>query len=263
MEEHLSDDIIEALGITRPVYEEMTLIMGRLPSIEDISTLLAMWDANGRQQSLYGWLKGMHHTVELSNYVYRSDDDRHLQIKEPRVAECIEIAKSLNYPHDEQTGDILDATGELIYMVGDVSSIFLDSDYARMYLHIADDPMTTDDMTEVCEYTEMVLDSLRENSVISGWRKIAGGGLFGALVAGGGGRRGFDILTCREVRLDSFLFGEENGRYVAVLAETSDDQYLLKLGEARLNCCFLGRVTKGRIVVDGTDFGPASWYCHS
>ena len=73
---------------------------------------------------------------------------------------------------------------------------------------------------------------------------------------------GYDILSPREVRLDAFLFGEECGRYIVSLSEEEEDQFLLKLDEARLNCCFLGRTTKNRVVVDGFDFGPVGSYMH-
>jgi phosphoribosylformylglycinamidine synthase len=72
---------------------------------------------------------------------------------------------------------------------------------------------------------------------------------------------GYDILVPREVRLDAFLFGEEAGRYLVALPETGDDAFLLKMDEARLNCCFLGRTTKNRVMVDGFDFGLVSQYC--
>jgi hypothetical protein len=71
---------------------------------------------------------------------------------------------------------------------------------------------------------------------------------------------GFDILTCREIRLDSFLFGEDPGRFVVSLPESQDDFFLLKMDEARINCCFLGHVTKGRVLVDDMDFGDIKSY---
>ena len=74
MEEPLDDSMIEALGITRPVYEEMTLILGRLPETDDIATLLAMWNSNGRQQSLLGWLKGMPHSFVPDRYLFSGND---------------------------------------------------------------------------------------------------------------------------------------------------------------------------------------------
>ena len=256
MEEPLDDGIIEAMGITRPVYEEMTLILGRLPVIDDISTLLAMWDSNGRQQSLLGWLKGMRHEANPEAYVYSGTDTSHKEIREPRVAECIEIAHSLS---DVAVGQSFVTAGhsclhELLYMVGD------DSEYARRCLHLASDPVAMENHEEEREYITIIVDAMRSASLVTSIREVARGGLFATLVALGGGELGFDILTPREVRLDAFLFGEEPGRFVVSLAEKCDDEFLLKLDEARLNCCFLGRVTKGRVLVDGTDFGPVGEY---
>lgn len=262
MEEPHDDGIIEAMGITRPVYEEMTLILGRLPVIDDISTLLAMWDSNGRQQSLLGWLKGMRHEANPEAYVYSGTDTSHKEIREPRVAECIEIAHSLS---DVAVGQSFVTAGhsclhELLYMVGDVSSLFLDSEYARRCLHLASDPVAMENHEEEREYITVIVDAMRSAGLVTSIREVARGGLFATLVALGGGELGFDILTPREVRLDAFLFGEEPGRFVVSLAEKCDDEFLLKLDEARLNCCFLGRVTKGRVLVDGTDFGPVGEY---
>ena len=59
---------VEALGISREAYDEVLDIVGRIPTMEDHSTLLAMWESNGRQQSLYGWLRGQRHTVERDEY---------------------------------------------------------------------------------------------------------------------------------------------------------------------------------------------------
>ncbi len=72
---------------------------------------------------------------------------------------------------------------------------------------------------------------------------------------------GFDILTCREVRLDAFLFGEKKGRHIVSLEESNDDTFLEKLDKAGIDCCFLGRTTKGRVVVDGMDFGDRNEFC--
>ena len=93
--------------------------------------------------------------------------------------------------------------------------------------------------------------------VLLGSLPVAEGGLFCSLLRFTA-PLGYDILTPREVRLDAFLFGEEPGRYLVAVDEQHDDQFLLKMDEARLNCCFLGRTTKNRILVDGYDFGPTS-----
>ena len=51
---------VEAMGISRQAYDEVLDILGHQPSIDELSTLLAMWESNGKQQSLYGWLRGQH-----------------------------------------------------------------------------------------------------------------------------------------------------------------------------------------------------------
>ncbi len=251
------------MGISRAVYDEITLILGRLPDTDDIGTLLAMWDSNGRQQSLLGWLKGMRHAAHPDSYVYGGSDSSHKDIQEPRVADCVAIARSLSAPSDDRAlrHTVADSgrccLHELLYMVGDVSSLFLDSEYARRCLHLAYDPVSMENRDEERAYIGLILASMQSAGLVTAISEVSQGGLFAALVAMGGGSLGFDILTPREVRLDAFLFGEEQGRSVVSLPDKCDDEFLLKLGEARLNCCFLGHVTKGRILVDGTDFGPA------
>ena len=44
------------------------------------------------------------------------------------------------------------------------------------------------------------------------------------------------------------------------LPEEQDDLFLLKMDEARVNCCFLGHATKGRLLVDDMDYGDVKEY---
>ena len=259
-EEVLSPEVVEAMGISQAAFEEVQNIVGCMPTVQELSTLLAMWEANGRQQSLYGWLKGQHHLVERHEYLYDGDSEVHKGIKEPRVKDCIALAHEVvaQLPPTD-VGDCF-ARGENLYMVGNVSTEFLDSEYARRCLHIVADPVKMTTVEEDVEYMELILGSLKEAEVISLMRPVGAGGLFVALVRCCCHNIGFDILTCREVRLDAFLFGEERGRYIVSLKESHDDFFLTKMDEARLNCCFLGRVTRGRILVDDMDFGPSTRY---
>lgn len=252
---------VEALGISREAYDEILDIVGRIPTIDEISTLLAMWDSNGRQQSLYGWLRGQHHIVEREEYLYSGNAD-HRAIREPRVKDCLAIAKELSAGFRFSPRSHGLTTGVLLYMVGNVSTEFADSEYARRCLHLVDEPMATGGHEEDCQYIEMILSALHGAELCSETIPVAKGGLFGSLLAFTA-PLGYDILSPREVRLDAFLFGEESGRYLVAIDEVHDDQFLLKMDEARLNCCFLGRTTKNRIVVDGYDFGPVSQFCHS
>ena len=257
-EQTIDFEQVEALGISREAYDEVLDIVGRIPTMEELSTLLAMWESNGRQQSLYGWLRGQRHTVERDEYLYTGNAD-HRSIREPRVKECLEIAKKLCKNSQFSTLNSQFSTGALLYMVGNVSTEFADSEYARRCLHLIDGAMATGGHEEDCQYIEMILAALQDNALMLDSLPIAEGGLFCSLLRFTA-PLGYDILTPREVRLDAFLFGEEAGRYLVALPEEQDDTFLLKMDEARLNCCFLGRTTKNRLLVDGFDFGPVSDY---
>lgn len=268
----------EAMGISRQAFDEVLDIIGRQPTIDELSTLLAMWESNGKQQSLYGWLRGQHHVVERNDYLYSGTAD-HKAIREPKVKECVELAKELSRDSRLSSATRLSraasfSTGLLLYMVGNVSGEFADSEYARRCLHLVEEPMAAGGHEEDCQYIEMILEALRGGEMVLGSAPVGRGGLFCSLLGFvngwlsptesattlAGPRLGFDILVPREVRLDAFLFGEEAGRYVVALEERQDDAFLLKMDDARLNCCFLGRTTKNRIVVDGYDFGATTNY---
>ena len=249
----------EAMGISRQAFDEILDIIGRQPTIDELSTLLAMWESNGRQQSLYGWLRGQHHVVERNDYLYSGQAD-HKSIREPRVKECVQLASELmSGKWSLSTFHFPLSTGLLLYMVGNVSGEFAGSEYARRCLHLVEEPMAMGGHEEDCQYIEMILGALTGNALVLAQAPVGQGGVFCSLLRFVA-PLGFDILVPREVRLDAFLFGEEAGRYMVVLKEEQDDAFLLKMDEARLNCCFLGRTTKNRVVVDGYDFGPVSQY---
>ncbi|MCQ2283248.1 MAG: AIR synthase-related protein [Bacteroidales bacterium] len=253
-EDILTPEIVEAMGVSQPAFEEVQCIIGRMPTVQELSTLLAMWDANGRQQSLYGWLKGQHHVVEKREYLYDGDDPTHKSIKEPKVKECIALAQEIVATAKVDKPPVSFSQHSLLYMVGNVSTEFLNSEYARRCLHIVANPIKMTTVDEDIEYLELILGSLQDAGVLLTCQQITEGGLFAALLSGCN-KVGFDILTCREIRLDSFLFGEDPGRFIVSLPESQDDFFLAKMDEARINCCFLGHVTKGRLLVDDFDFG--------
>ena len=118
---------VEALGISREAYDEILDIVGRIPTMEELSTLLAMWESNGRQQSLYGWLRGQKHTVERDEYLYTGSAE-HRAIREPKVKECLAIAKELCDNSSPRAHNLQLSTGLLLYMVGNVSTEFADGE---------------------------------------------------------------------------------------------------------------------------------------
>lgn len=261
-ENPLTPEMVEAMGVSQSVLEEVQCIVGRMPTVEELSTLLAMWESNGRQQSLYAWLRGQHHVVERHEYLYDGTDNTHKEIREPRVKDCIplshEMMDSLHLPPLADHQRL--AHSHLLYMVGHVATGFLDSEYARRCLHLVEDPVRMENADEELEYLSMILSALNDAEVIRTYCPVGQGGLFATLVCSCAPHIGFDILTCREIRLDAFLFGEEGVRLLVSLPEAQDDFFLQKMDEARVNCCFLGHVTKGRVLVDDMDYGDIAGY---
>ena len=259
------ESLLEEMGISRQVYEEVMSIVGHLPTVDELGTLVEMWKSQRTRQGLLEWLKGQFHAVECHDYLENELEPESRQYQEPEVRECIEIARKLfegdKVSRNEEGEKSVVGRGDALYMVGDVSAFFTNSEYGRRYLHLVDNPMVMDGDEETANYIELILESLRANDALFGYRRIGRGGLFRTLMGVVAPQRfGFDILTCREVRLDAFLFGEQGVRFLAMMDEQREDFFLQKLVEARVNCCFLGRVTKDRIVVDGVDFGRSAAY---
>lgn len=263
--EIVDESLLEEMGISRQVYEEVMSIVGHLPTVDELGTLVEMWKSQRTRQGLLEWLKGQFHAVECHDYLENELEPESRQYQEPEVRECIEIARKLfegdKVSRNEEGEKSVVGRGDALYMVGDVSAFFTNSEYGRRYLHLVDNPMVMDGDEETANYIELILESLRANDALFGYRRIGKGGLFRTLMGVVAPQRfGFDILTCREVRLDAFLFGEQGVRFLAMMDEQREDFFLQKLVEARVNCCFLGRVTKDRIVVDGVDFGRSAAY---
>ncbi len=266
----IEKELINSLGVGEAAYGEICVILGRNPTIDELSTLLAMWDALGRHQSLYTWLKGQPHSGKNHDYLLDEHDKEYYNIHEPKVKECVAIAHDISFAdagtvpaffalHRQPFVPLsaLGARGDAIYMVGDISTSLAHSSYARQQLHIVDEPMLFDNPDDTVAYLAMILSALQNNHTVKHYGEVGRGGIFGTLVAAASRQKlGFDILSYREARLDAFLFGEERGRCLATLPQENEDFFLQKMDEARLNCCMLGKVTRGRVLVDDMDFGP-------
>ena len=187
MEENeiVSEEVLEGMGISRPAYEEIQNIIGRLPSIEELSTLLAMWQNAGQRQSLLSWLKGQPHSVERRDYLESEAEPQSREIREPRVKECIDISRTM-FPgagvSPAPDAESLQHRGDAIYMVGDVSELFVNSTYGRQYLHLVEHPVVLDNEEETRQYLELILGSLQGNGTVFSHCVIGGGGLFGTLL---------------------------------------------------------------------------------
>ena len=133
----LDEFTLEEMGVTAPALQEIERILGRRPTTDELSTLLAMWQSNAGGSSLYTWLKGQPRAdnANASEYLYTGTDNLHQTIGEPRVRECIDIARQLCRGTVPQTsrpkstaGTGSCQKGHLLYLAGDITTGFLDSE---------------------------------------------------------------------------------------------------------------------------------------
>ena len=90
---------------------------------------------------------------------------------------------------------------------------------------------------------------------------VTEGGLFMALIESAKlNNLGFDIMVDDSFRLDSYLFGESQGRVVVTIDAAVDTEFKDLMMETKTPMVCLGEVTGGEILVDDCDFGKIEDY---
>jgi len=145
--------------------------------------------------------------------------------------------------------------GDLIFLVGDYTNDISSSEYLATYLGIKESPAPYFDLEKEFDMQKAV-QGLIENKLINAAHDVSDGGLYVTLVEMSIPQElGFDIVTDAEVREDSFLFGEGQGRVVVTLTEEMEVQFIEFMLGFNVNITLLGHVTKGKMQVDEEHFG--------
>ena len=109
--------------------------------------------------------------MEKQEYLYTGTDTQHKSIREPRVKDCIALAHQvlagLSTPPPPLGKAAHISRSENLYMVGNVSTDFLDSEYARQCLHIVAEPIKLSTADEEIDYLELILGSLLNAGIIT------------------------------------------------------------------------------------------------
>ncbi|MDD2191587.1 MAG: phosphoribosylformylglycinamidine synthase subunit PurL [Bacteroidales bacterium] len=150
--------------------------------------------------------------------------------------------------------------GQTIYLLGHVVDDINCSEYLYSYKGIKSSPTPYFDIEE--EYNlHHTLNGLILEGLIASAHDVSDGGLFTTLIESSmPNNLGFDILTDSEVRLDSYLFGEAQGRIVVSIDPEKEDAFLDMIRLTGVPCCTIGIVTKGNILIDDEDFGNIKDY---
>ena len=145
--------------------------------------------------------------------------------------------------------------GDLIFLVGDYTNDISSSEYLATYLGIKESPAPYFNLEK--EFImQKAVQGLIQTKLINAAHDVSDGGLYVTLVEMSIPQDlGFDIVTYAEVREDSFLFGEGQGRVVVTLTEEMEVQFIEFMLGLNVNITLLGHVTKGKMQVDEEHFG--------
>lgn len=151
--------------------------------------------------------------------------------------------------------------GATVYLLGDIVDDIACSEYLYSYRGIKLSSVPHFDIDKEANMQKALSDLINQGLIESA-HDVSEGGVFIAMLESAMCRNyGFDLYTSGEVRLDSFLFGESQGRVVVTVKEGKDDDFIDLLRLSGVACCAIGCVREdGEIFVDEESFGKVSSY---
>ncbi len=148
--------------------------------------------------------------------------------------------------------------GDYIYLIGKAENCFNSSEYLHKILNVKLSPAPAFDLNEEYSNQQKVLELIQQKLVES-VHDIAEGGLFTALLESAKQRNlGFEISTAKDIRKDAFLFGESQSRFIVSVNTSKQNDFEKAMGSIPFS--FIGKVTKGNLVVDNENWDDiSSW----
>ncbi|MCX7954955.1 MAG: phosphoribosylformylglycinamidine synthase subunit PurL [Bacteroidales bacterium] len=150
--------------------------------------------------------------------------------------------------------------GDMIYLIGPIKDDINQSQYLINYHKIKESPAPFFDLKWE-KYLQKIMIELVKLKLINSAHDVSEGGLFICLLESAiPNKLGFDITTDSEIRLDSFLFGEAQGRVVVTVSSKNEPYFLDFMIEKKVPFITLGHVTKGEFRIDDISYGFVSDY---
>ncbi|OFX17553.1 MAG: phosphoribosylformylglycinamidine synthase II [Bacteroidetes bacterium GWA2_31_9] len=145
--------------------------------------------------------------------------------------------------------------GDMIFLLGESKNDISSSEYLKTVHNITKSPAPWFDMEFEYKLHETVKVLIKRNMIYSA-HDVSEGGLFITLMESSFPKGlGFDLTTDAEVRLDSFLFGESQGRIVVTVTPHRETAFIDHMLDHNFPFSALGHVTKGEIRIDDVSFG--------
>ena len=150
--------------------------------------------------------------------------------------------------------------GHAIYLLGKCVEDINSSRYLSAYRKQAYSPAPYFNLEEEYKLQRVLLDAI-DSHLLESACPVTEGGLFMALIESAKlNNLGFDIMVDDSFRLDSYLFGESQGRVVVTIDAAVDTEFKDLMMETKTPMVCLGEVTGGEILVDDCDFGKIEDY---
>ncbi|MGM9819642.1 MAG: phosphoribosylformylglycinamidine synthase subunit PurL [Candidatus Onthomorpha sp.] len=149
--------------------------------------------------------------------------------------------------------------GATVYLIGEMVDDISCSEYLYSYKGIKLSHAPYFDIDKEANMQKALSDLINQG-IIESAHDVSEGGLFIAMLESAMCRNfGFELYTSGEVRLDSFLFGESQGRVVVTVKAGKENDFIDMLNISNVPCCAVGSVrADGVIMVDEELFGKVS-----
>lgn len=149
--------------------------------------------------------------------------------------------------------------GATVYLIGEMVDDISCSEYLYSYKGIKLSHAPYFDIDKEANMQKALSDLINQG-IIESAHDVSEGGLFIAMLESAMCRNfGFELYTSGEIRLDSFLFGEGQGRVVVTVKAGKENDFIDMLNISNVPCCAVGSVrADGVIIVDEEVFGKVS-----
>ncbi len=149
---------------------------------------------------------------------------------------------------------------EDIYLLGEIVDDINSSEYLYNYCGVKLSDVPYFDMDKEFNLQQCVKELIK-SKVLQSAHDVSDGGLFMNLLESSMvNHLGFDITSDKNVRLDSFLFGESQSRIVVTIAKDKKQEFDAILSKYNVPCSLIGKTTNGQIKINNEDFGCVCEY---
>ena len=146
--------------------------------------------------------------------------------------------------------------GDIVFLLGKSSEDFNSSEYLQKYHGVEFSPAPSFDLEE--EYKlQQLTSSLIKQKLIESAHDVSEGGLFITLLESAmTNHLGVEVKSDNAIRKDAYWFGESQSRIVVSVKPELKKDFIAAVGSFSME--ELGTVTRGRITIDGNDWGNVS-----